>query len=1556
VRKLAAWTEFVQSRQTNRLRLLLGIASVAAILGCAACIVAGTILGATLNYRARVTERAAAFSTAQVQSPDLAGPTASPTEAGVLETENTAQSAFESPLGPSPAITGTKPATSGGPPAAGEAAASPTPFAPLDAPLTVTPTQSTATSLATGPAELPGPDRALELTPTRQLTLSAVILIENVGQFPADVRFQVRGATGGGVWLTSDAIWLTLLEPRPDVDLDTAGPVTSTTTPSTPNGVRLKFSFVEANPNPEIVPFDRLDTRASFFRGNDPAGWHADVPVWGGVRYREIYPGIDLEVTGAGGVYAQTLVAQPGADLNAVRLRVDGAQDVALVPLPAAGEETDGQDSGPESPTPNLYYLRLTTAIGDLALPLFRVSTPADSPAPVVSPPSLQGVDGGKVVAAPFFLQSAPRAPARAQTAQVLPATAAPEDTSIHLLYSAFLGRGGNDTDYALAVDAKGSAYLTGDTYFPAFPAEPGPFDAATGGDSQISAIRIDASANKLAYVSFLGGSEDEAGHGIAVDQAGNAFLAGTTRSPDLPVTAGAFDRQQHAGSNGFVIKLNALGTGVEYGTFLGGNRDDSVQAIALDSTGNAYVTGGTRSSDFSATVGAQNVDFNGEIDAFVTKISSTGAGLGYSTFLGGSEDDHGAAIAVGPDGSAYVCGATLSPELGKATAGGMGYHASGDAFVVKLNGPGTIMDYVLFLGGSQPDSCTSIAVDGAGNAYVAGTTQSPDLATTPWAFESTFHGGQDAFVARIDAAGDNLAFAALVGGPGDDLGQSIAVDGSGYAYLAGSAEAFDLPRTIGAFDTTHNGEHDIFVLRIGELGAELEYATFVGGSGQDQAAAVAVDAMGSVYIAGTSNSPYFAAVAEDWEANSKGYVPIRNPASADAVVLKLSAGTPFLDLPVSYRTFGLAALGNVGDRGLGRVNSWFDHSYPNHSENRNLTRWDGTIASLSAASPARIGESWYDGHGGTDFGWDVWNEPVYAAAPGTVIDTVTTCQVGQTSCGNYFGNRVWIDHGNGYATVYAHLKTVAVTVGTVIAGASAQPIGIMGNTGRSLGTHLHFGLYYDRNADGQWTRDEAVDPYGWAGSGTDPWSAPSRYLWKNPLFSRQIVGIPMLNAAQGEDAVLFSPSGFVTATIPGGSNAPRVLELWDVPPSGDPAVEWHSTGLAFWLKGDGQSSTAQFSQPIQITMAYRPKDMVHLDPNRLTLLEWNGRGRAWTPLETTVDMTRHRVSAETSALGRYDLHAPLLCPSDSIEPDDDHGAAMPIATDGITVSRVLDIKNDVDWFRVEAQEGKIYIVETGHLAAGVATALKIYDPDSQAPLASSAAADGTAYVQWRPPFDGSYLIQVSPAAGSATGCAASYELSVHEIASPDRLAVAGPASGELGTSYTFTATISPLAAMQPITYTWQIDDRLPVTHTAGLSDTLAVTWSNDGRHSISVMASNIAGSATGAHTFEAFREVAAAFTATPMAGPAPLEVAFANQSTGDYTASRWDFGDGSSSRSKSPTHTYTAAGTYTVTLSIQGPGGTDLETRIGYIKVQPAPRPLDSEYAVFLPVVQKSR
>ncbi len=330
--------------------------------------------------------------------------------------------------------------------------------------------------LVTYPTAATGPTRS-----DPQPAPSGLLFIENVGQFEAAAQFQVIGADNL-LWLTEDGFWLAVVEPASTPDRATPAAFVE----QTPRrSAQLKISFPGAKPHPRLEPFNRLPTKVSYFRGNNPANWRADVPVWGGVRYVDLYPGIDLEITGNAGQLTPRLVVRNEAALAKVRLKVEGATQVGL------------QDNG----------LRVQTAFGTATVPLLEVVSSGRKTAKSLPQPELQGLE----LAAPFA----------ATTEAVVAATLT--TTGSGLLYGTFLGGNGTDYGIKLAVDNAGNTYLTGHTYSVNFPTTPGAFDPGFNGSLDAFVIKLNAAGTGLAYATFLGGTDDDWGIDLAIDGAGNA-------------------------------------------------------------------------------------------------------------------------------------------------------------------------------------------------------------------------------------------------------------------------------------------------------------------------------------------------------------------------------------------------------------------------------------------------------------------------------------------------------------------------------------------------------------------------------------------------------------------------------------------------------------------------------------------------------------------------------------------------------------------------------------------------------------------------------------------------------------------------------------------------------------------------------------------------------------------------------------------------------------------------------------------------------------------------
>ncbi len=397
-----------------------------------------------------------------------------------------------------------------------------------------------------------------------------------------------------------------------------------------------------------------------------------------------------------------------------------------------------------------------------------------------------------------------------------------------------------------------------------------------------------------IAYSTHLGGYNIDYGQAITVDAAGSAYITGYTDSTDFPTYAPVIG--SYGGhSDVFVTKLNPAGNALVYSTYLGGSGTEYGTGIAVDSTGSAYVVGYTNSANFPMTAPIQGAFAGGFYDGFVTKLNPAGNALIYSTYIGGIDQDTAHDITVNPTGSAYIAGSTRSTNF-PTISPRQGTHGGGvsDAFVTKINPAGSAYTYSTYLGGSGADYGISIAIDGSGYAYVAGSTASVDFPTvTP--LQGAYGGGiQDAFVAKLNSAGNSMFYSTYLGGSWTDTGMAIAVDGTGSAYLTGNTSSLNFPMASPAQSTHGGGATDVFVAKLAPAGNALTYSTYLGGSNDDQCYGIGLDSLKSAYVAGGTSSLNFPAVL------SLQVGPSETFSYSDAFVTKLSpAGNAFV-----YSTF----------------------------------------------------------------------------------------------------------------------------------------------------------------------------------------------------------------------------------------------------------------------------------------------------------------------------------------------------------------------------------------------------------------------------------------------------------------------------------------------------------------------------------------------------------------------------------------------------------------------------------------------------------------------------
>ena len=689
------------------------------------------------------------------------------------------------------------------------------------------------------------------VTITRNIASVPLAFTENQGQWHEQVSFRAN-AGGATMWFTSDGAYyqFTRRVPSNSViasdrgergDLMGARDVTLSGVegreirldrvtlsavegsgvegrhhpPDSIETMMIKASFMGANTDAPIEGIHAMEYKCNYFLGNDPEKWHTDVPNYEAIIYEDIYPGIDLKYYGNGKQMEYDFIVSPGADPSQIAVQYNGATSINVNESGELVVETDWGKVVEHKP----YVYQMV----DNSRELFECEF---------------ALNDDNVFS--FYL---PRGYDLELALVIDPV----------LVYSTYLGGSTKDIGFGIALDGSGNTYITGITHSTDFPTL-NPYQGTNQSYGDVFVTKLSSSGNSLIYSTYLGGEGADSARGIAVDGSGNAYITGMTRSTDFP-TKEAY-QIEHGGfyTDGFVTKLNSSGNDLVYSTYLGGNYYDEGNDISVDGSGNAYITGVTRSTNFP-TEGAYQATFNGgERDAFVTKLNSSGNDLVYSTYLGGNYSDRGMAIVVDGFGNAYIAGNTTSSDFpieGEYQTD----QAWDDVFVTKLNSSGNGLIYSTYLGGNDGDYCGDISVDGSGNAYITGHTYSTDF-PTEGAYQTTKAGNGDIFVTKLNSSGNDLVYSTYLGGVSSDRSWGISVDGFGNAYITGSTYSIDFP-TESEYQTDQD-DRDVIVTKLNSSGNALIYSTYLGGSGDEQARGIAVDGFGNAYITGWTTSSDF--------------------------------------------------------------------------------------------------------------------------------------------------------------------------------------------------------------------------------------------------------------------------------------------------------------------------------------------------------------------------------------------------------------------------------------------------------------------------------------------------------------------------------------------------------------------------------------------------------------------------------------------------------------------------------------------------------------------------
>ncbi len=719
----------------------------------------------------------------------------------------------------------------------------------------------------------------------------------NRGQAGAEVNFVAHGP-GYEILLAPDGARIEIpnggaspvnsrLAALPSGSLESSARM-GTSRVSKPGWTDLRMELVGANGQAQVSSQDALQAKTNYFIGADPAHWRTNIPNFGKVQYSAVYPGVDLVYYGNQRQLEYDFVVNPGSNPRQIALRLTDGRHPASLRLNSRGD------------------LVVRPSAGAL---LFR------------KPVAYQLGPRGRrdyVAAAYAFAGSLSKLDARNLK---IGFHLGPYDRHRALIidpslaYSTYIGGTGGDAATAITVDSSGDAYIVGATNSTDFPVSTSPYQKTTGGGSDAFIAEFKPGGGQLVFSTYFGGNAFDKANGVAVDGSGNIYVVGYTASANFPTTKGVFQTSYGGNGNAFVAKFASGGATLAYSTYFGGSGGDFGLAISIDSSGDAYFTGSTQSSDFPVAQAFQNA-IGGGTDAFVAELKPDGSAPVFSSYLGGAEADSGQAIALDAAGSIYVTGFTYSSNF-PVVAPFQAENAGGsDAFVTKLKPSGAGIIYSTYLGGSANDRGYAIAVDRGGNMYVTGDTFSTNFPTTPAPgpapFQAANGGGDDAFVAKLNAAGNALDYSTYLGGSGAEQAFGIAIDGSDDAYVTGYTLSSNFP-TENPLDGTFGGGScntsacaDGFVAEINPQGSGLVYSTYLGGSGADYGQAIVVDSGGNAYVTGSTASTNFPAIGGAFQSTFTG-----TSSAGNAFVTKVSpANAPALSISPQTINFGNEGVG----------------------------------------------------------------------------------------------------------------------------------------------------------------------------------------------------------------------------------------------------------------------------------------------------------------------------------------------------------------------------------------------------------------------------------------------------------------------------------------------------------------------------------------------------------------------------------------------------------------------------------------------------------------------
>ena len=663
---------------------------------------------------------------------------------------------------------------------------------------------------------------AAELSPSPNLHF-----IENQGQFPSNVLYRAD-AGPATVWFTQTGLFLQLVTP-----LDNAFRQETEILPSTKleasvgeyNSTIVPLVFEGASANPTISHSKKTVASFNYFIGDDPSQWFSDVPAYEEITIRQLYPGIDLCYYGSKNRLEYDFQVSPGADPSLIRVKYAVDQTLSI--------NTDGQ-------------LVIATPLGDL----------------VENIPMIYQMDGNKqlVVAGQYRLINDHTFgfEINSNYRRDLPLIIDPV-----LDYSTYVGGTANDFGRGIAISSAGHAYITGFTASADFPVAGTSLDSTYNGGGTLGydgfITKMSIGGDTIYYSTYFGGATGEDRPvAIALDNSGNIYVTGSTYSTDFP-TVSPFQGTNAGDRDAFVLKLSSAGNSIIYSTYIGGSALDIPTDIAVNSGGQAFISGYTQSTAYDIAGTPLDNSLGGTEDAFVTRLSAGGSSLVASTFFGGTGKDEAFGIALGAGDTVFICGQTLSSNLTFKNAYDSTYgggSATGDMFVAKLKPNLDALEYSTFVGTTADELALDIKVDSYGNSYICGYTFSSSFPLVG-AADALFAGTTEGVVLKLSPTGSSLTFSTFLGGIGTDAPSSLGLSATNRVFITGNTGSSNFP-IVDAFQATIGSAQDAFVSCLDSAGNAWVYSSFLGGGGADFGYGIIVDTGNSAYVVGYTGSGDF--------------------------------------------------------------------------------------------------------------------------------------------------------------------------------------------------------------------------------------------------------------------------------------------------------------------------------------------------------------------------------------------------------------------------------------------------------------------------------------------------------------------------------------------------------------------------------------------------------------------------------------------------------------------------------------------------------------------------